>query len=134
ALRCDATNGTSVHSLADRLGVTARHLRRLFLQHLGATPLDVALTRRAHFAKKLVDETTLAFHQVAIAAGFGSLRRFNAEIRRTYARTPTQLRRLARPACGKSSAGQAAPDHDCSRLRLAYRPPYDWDAMPAVPA
>src|SRR5262250_2303190 len=48
-----------VEKLADRLGVTARHLRRLFVQHLGATPLDVALTRRVHFAKKLVDETSL---------------------------------------------------------------------------
>ena len=129
ALRCESANGDNVDSLADRLGVTARHLRRLFLQHLGATPLDVALSRRLHFAKKLIDETTLAFHQVAIAAGFGSLRRFNAEIRRTYARTPTQLRRLARPAYAKASVGQAAPDHDCYRLRLAYRPPYDWDAM-----
>ncbi|OLC76294.1 MAG: hypothetical protein AUH72_19215 [Acidobacteria bacterium 13_1_40CM_4_65_8] len=106
---------------AGRLGVTARHLRRLFLQHLGATPLDVALTRRVHFAKKLLDETSLAFHQVAIASGFGSLRRFNGQIRRTYSRTPTQLRRLARQ--------KAAADPDCYRFRLAYRPPYDWDAM-----
>src|SRR5256712_2906757 len=110
-----------VEQLAGRLGVTARHLRRLFLQHLGATPLDVALTRRVHFAKKLLDETSLAFHQVAIASGFGSLRRFNGQIRRTYSRTPTQLRRLARQ--------KAAADPDCYRFRLAYRPPYDWDAM-----
>src|SRR6266850_2104221 len=74
-------------------------------------------------AKKLVDETPLAFHQVAIASGFGSLRRFNAEIRRTYARTPTQLRRLAR------QRPTADSDSDCYRFRLAYRPPYDWDAM-----
>jgi AraC family transcriptional regulator of adaptative response / DNA-3-methyladenine glycosylase II len=93
----------------------------LFLQHLGATPLGVALTRRAHFAKKLLDETSLPFHQVAIASGFGSLRRFNGQIRRTYARTPTQLRRLARR--------KAAADPECYRFRLAYRPPYDWDAM-----
>src|SRR2546428_1490388 len=110
-----------VEQLAGRLGVTARHLRRLFLQHLGATPLDVALTRRVHFAKKLLDETSLAFHQVAIASGFGSLRRFNGQIRRTYSRTPTQLRRLARQ--------KAAADPDCYRFRLAYRPPYDWDAI-----
>src|SRR6267142_2276328 len=118
-----ALDDKGVERLADRLGVTARHLRRLFLQHLGATPLDVALTRRLHFAKKLVDETPLAFHQVAIASGFGSLRRFNAEIRRTYARTPTQLRRLAR------QRPTADSDSDCYRFRLAYRPPYDWDAM-----
>ncbi|OLC47751.1 MAG: hypothetical protein AUH43_11025 [Acidobacteria bacterium 13_1_40CM_65_14] len=114
-------NNDGVEQLAGRLGVTARHLRRLFLQHLGATPLDVALTRRVHFAKKLLDETSLAFHQVAIASGFGSLRRFNGQIRRTYSRTPTQLRRLARQ--------KAAADPDCYRFRLAYRPPYDWDAM-----
>jgi AraC family transcriptional regulator, regulatory protein of adaptative response / DNA-3-methyladenine glycosylase II len=110
-----------VDALADRLGITARHLRRLFLQHLGATPLDVALTRRVHFAKKLVDETSLAFNQVAMAAGFGSLRRFNGHIRRTYTRTPTELRRLARK--------KIVADPECYRFRLAYRPPYDWDAV-----
>src|SRR5213594_2867386 len=61
-----ALDGDGVEAFAGRLGVTARHLRRLFLQHLGATPLEVALTRRVHFAKKLLDETSLAFHQVAI--------------------------------------------------------------------
>jgi len=116
-----ALDGDGVERLADRLGVTARHLRRLFLQHLGATPLEVALTRRVHFAKKLLDETTLAFEQVTLASGFGSLRRFNSQIRRTYARTPTELRRLARQ--------HVVADSECYRLRLAYRPPYDWDAL-----
>jgi AraC family transcriptional regulator of adaptative response / DNA-3-methyladenine glycosylase II len=116
-----ALDEKGVDELAGRLGVTARHLRRLFLQHLGATPLEVALTRRVHFAKKLLDETTLALSQVAFASGFGSLRRFNAQIRRTYARTPTELRRLAHR--------DAARHPDCYRFRLAYRPPYDWDAM-----
>jgi AraC family transcriptional regulator of adaptative response / DNA-3-methyladenine glycosylase II len=116
-----ALDGDGVERLADRLGVTARHLRRLFLQHLGATPLDVALTRRVHFAKKLLDETSLAVSQVAFASGFGSLRRFNGQIRRTYARTPTELRRRVR---------QAVPgEPECYRLRLAYRPPYDWEAV-----
>ncbi len=116
-----ALDGDGVERLADRLGVTARHLRRLFLKHLGATPLEVALTRRVHSAKKLLDETTLAFSQVAFASGFGSLRRFNGQIRRTYARTPTQLRRLARQ--------HALADPECYRFHLAYRPPYDWDAI-----
>ena len=93
-----ALDRESVDRFADRLGVTSRHLRRLFVQHLGATPIDVALTRRVQSAKKLLDETQLPFAQVAIAAGFGSLRRFNGEMRRTYARTPTQLRRLAEAA------------------------------------
>src|SRR5882672_10826591 len=77
-----ALDENGVEPLADRLGVTGRHLRRLFLQHLGATPLDVALTRRTHFAKKLLDETTLAMGDVALAAGFRSLRRFNSQVRR----------------------------------------------------
>ena len=61
-----------VDALADRLGVTARHMRRLFVQHLGATPVNVALTRRVHFAKKLLDETHLPISQVAFAAGFAA--------------------------------------------------------------
>ena len=116
-----ALDEATVDALADRLGVTARHLRRLFLRHLGATPNDVALTRRVHFAKKLLDETSLPFKEVALAAGFGSVRRFNGQVRRTYRRTPSELRRLAR---------QAPPvEHGCYRFRLSYRPPYDWSAV-----
>jgi AraC family transcriptional regulator of adaptative response / DNA-3-methyladenine glycosylase II len=115
-----ALDRAAVGPLADRLGVTPRHLRRLFVQHLGATPLEVALTRRVQSAKKLIDDTRLPFSDVALAAGFGSLRRFNAEIRRTYARTPTQLRGLGR-------AREA--DAGCYSFRLAYRPPYDWPAL-----
>ena len=116
-----ALDEATVDALADRLGVTARHLRRLFLHHLGATPNDVALTRRVHFAKKLLDETSLPFKEVALAAGFGSVRRFNGQVRRTYRRTPSELRRLAR---------QAPPvEHGCYRFRLSYRPPYDWSAV-----
>ena len=114
-----ALDSDGVDALADRLGVTARHLRRLFVQHLGATPIDVALTRRVHFAKKLIDETGLPISQIAFASGFGSLRRFNGEIRRIYSRTPTELRKLSRR---QSVSGE------CYRFRLAYRPPYDWAA------
>ena len=117
-----ALDRQSVDVFADRLGVTSRHLRRLFVQHLGATPIEVALTRRIHSAKKLLDETQLPLVQVADAAGFGSVRRFNSEMRRTYARTPTELRRLSR---------KPAADADCYRFRLAYRPPYDWPAIVA---
>jgi AraC family transcriptional regulator, regulatory protein of adaptative response / DNA-3-methyladenine glycosylase II len=110
-----------VEQLAARLGVTARHLRRLFVRHLGATPLEVALTRRAHFAKRLLDETSLSVQEVAFASGFGSVRRFNGQIRRTFSRTPTELRRVKRGAIGA--------DPNCYHFRLAYRPPYDWEAM-----
>jgi AraC family transcriptional regulator, regulatory protein of adaptative response / DNA-3-methyladenine glycosylase II len=72
-----------IEALAERLGVGSRHLRRLFLLHLGATPIAVAQTRRLHFAKKLIDETKLAMSDVAFASGFGSVRRFNAAIRKT---------------------------------------------------
>jgi AraC family transcriptional regulator, regulatory protein of adaptative response / DNA-3-methyladenine glycosylase II len=116
-----ALDGSGVDALADRLGVSARHLRRLFEQHLGATPLEVALTRRVHLAKRLVDETNLSFDEIALAAGFGSVRRFNSEIRRTFHRTPTELRRLARQP--------ERIDRECYRFRLAYRPPYDWEAV-----
>jgi len=112
-----ALDGDGVEKLADRLGVTDRHLRRLFVQHLGATPIEVALTRRVHFAKKLLDETRLPIAQIAFAAGFGSLRRFNGEMRRTFSRTPTELRKLAR---------KRVDSPECYRFRLAYRPPYDW--------
>src|SRR5438270_8788893 len=64
-----------VEGLAERLGVGSRHLRRLFLRHLGATPSAVAQTRRLHFAKKLIDETNLSMTQVALASGFGCVRR-----------------------------------------------------------
>src|SRR5437868_9808493 len=85
-----------IEPLAERLGLGSRHLRRLFLQHLGATPIAVAHTRRLHFAKKLIDESHLPMGEIALASGFGSIRRFNATFQKTYGRTPTHLRQLAR--------------------------------------
>jgi AraC family transcriptional regulator, regulatory protein of adaptative response / DNA-3-methyladenine glycosylase II len=107
--------------LAERLGVSSRHLRRLFIQHLGASPSAVAKTRRLHFAKKLIDETTLSMTDIALSSGFGCVRRFNAVIRKTYNRTPTQIRQLARR---KTSQQQ---DHYLFDLR--FRPPYHWQGM-----
>jgi AraC family transcriptional regulator of adaptative response / DNA-3-methyladenine glycosylase II len=110
-----------VEVLAERLGVGSRHLRRLFLRHLGATPSAVAQTRRLHFAKKLIDETSLPMNQVAVASGFGSVRRFNAGIRKVYHRTPTQIRRLARQTT-------IQPENQYV-FQLRYRPPYNWRGM-----
>lgn len=107
--------------LAERLGVGSRHLRRLFVRHLGATPSVVAQTRRLHFAKKLIDETTLPMGEVAIASGFGCVRRFNAAIRKVYARTPTQIRKLAR-----RTPMQPANQYF---FRLRFRPPFHWKGM-----
>src|SRR5262252_6977933 len=82
-----------VDALAARLGIGPRHLDRLFAQHVGASPTAVAQTRRLHFAKRLLDETKLPMTQIALASGFGSLRRFNDAFRRTYGRAPRELRR-----------------------------------------
>jgi AraC family transcriptional regulator of adaptative response / DNA-3-methyladenine glycosylase II len=110
-----------VEVLAERLGVGSRHLRRLFLRHLGATPIAVAQTRRLHFAKKLIDETSLPMTQIALAAGFGCVRRFNAGIRKVYHRTPTQIRHLARRK-------DMQPGNQYV-FRLHFRPPYHWQGM-----
>jgi len=86
-------DGRSVDDLADTLGMTARHLRRLFLRHAGASPTAVAGTRRVQRAKTLIDETTLPMSAIAFAAGFTSIRRFNAAFRAVYRRPPSALRR-----------------------------------------
>ena len=110
-----------MEALADRLGIGARHLRRLFIRHLGATPGAVIHTYRLNFAKKLIDETTLPMGQIALAANFGCVRRFNAGIREGYHRTPTQLRRLSRYA-GFNAENQYL-------FRLRFRPPYYWPGI-----
>src|SRR5690242_7733919 len=115
-----ALDRESVEALATRLGIGPRHLHRLFVQHLGASPLAVAQTRRLHFAKRLIDDTHLSMTDIALASGFGSLRRFNDAFRNTYGRAPRDLRREKR--------GDGAVD-DALRLKLAYRPPYDWAAI-----
>ncbi|MBT9330120.1 DNA-3-methyladenine glycosylase 2 [Paracidobacterium acidisoli] len=109
----------SVDRLAERLGVGERQLRRLFLQHLGAPPVSVAQTRRVLFAKQLIHETSMPMTEVAMAAGFGSLRRFNETFRELFQRPPSALRR-------KSASKSAGND---VLLRLRYRPPYDWENM-----
>jgi AraC family transcriptional regulator, regulatory protein of adaptative response / DNA-3-methyladenine glycosylase II len=124
ALRLIGESGLTdggVEVLAERLGVGARHLRRLFLRHLGATPVAIAQTRRLHFAKKLIDETNLPMSQIAFASGFGCVRRFNAGIRKVYHRTPTQIRRLARQT-------KILPGNQYL-FRLHFRPPYHWQGM-----
>jgi AraC family transcriptional regulator of adaptative response / DNA-3-methyladenine glycosylase II len=110
----------NVEQLADRLGVTSRHLRRLFTKHVGASPLAVAHTQRLHFAKRLIDQTSLPMKDICVAAGFGSIRRFNDAFRRTYGRAPRELRR----------SGQQAPaPRQSLSLLLTYREPYDWNRL-----
>ena len=96
--------------------VTSRHLRRLFTQHVGASPLAVAHTQRLHFAKRLIDQTSLTMQDISVAAGFGSVRRFNDTFRKTYGRTPRDLRR------GRDSVVSTG----ALTVQLPYRRPYGW--------
>jgi AraC family transcriptional regulator, regulatory protein of adaptative response / methylated-DNA-[protein]-cysteine methyltransferase len=84
--------GASVETLAQRVGVGARHLGRLFSRHLGAPPSQVARTARVQRAKRLLDETDRPMTEIAMLAGFGSLRRFNTVFAEVYGRAPTEIR------------------------------------------
>jgi AraC family transcriptional regulator, regulatory protein of adaptative response / DNA-3-methyladenine glycosylase II len=112
----------SVDALAQRLGMGERHLRRLFQEHLGASPFTVAQTRRILFAKQLIHETRLPMSDVAMASGFGSVRRFNDTFQKLYRRPPSQLRR-------RSKHKFASPLHPAVTLHVAYQPPYDWNSF-----
>lgn len=110
-------NETDIEAFAERLGVGARHLRRLFDRHLGASPVSVMQTHRLLFAKKLIGETTLTMTEVALAAGYGSIRRFNDAFKRAYGTTPSELRTRERQ---KANHGQTLT------LKLPFTAPYDW--------
>jgi len=112
---------SSVEKLADRLGVGERQLRRLFLQHLGASPVAVAQTRRVLFAKQLIHDTDLPMTEVALASGFNSLRRFNEVFHDLFRRPPSSLRRKSTLNPPDAAGGTV--------FRIRYRAPYDWDSM-----
>ena len=95
AIDAGALDEASLDALSARIGVTARHLRRLFAAHLGSSPNAVAQTRRLIFARQLIQETALPMTQVAFAAGFASVRRFNAALLAAYGAAPASLRRPA---------------------------------------
>ncbi len=115
-----ALDSGDAETLSARLGVGERHLRRLFHKHLGAAPISVAQTRRVLLAKQLIHDTDLPMAEVALAAGFGSVRRFNETFQSLYGRPPGALRRrrVADPIA-------EAP----LRLTVAVREPYDWGAL-----
>jgi len=114
---------TALPVLATRLGVTDRHLRRIFQATHGVAPSDYLGTQRLLLAKQLLTDTAQPVTQVALASGFGSLRRFNAAFVEHYRLNPTQLRRAG------SLASAAGGTQNTPTLRLAYRPPYDTEAM-----
>ncbi len=107
-----------LEAIAERLGVTSRHLRRVFEAEFGVAPVAYAQTQRLLLAKRLLTDTALPVTEVALAAGFGSLRRFNALFRDRYRLTPSDLR---------VKTDEAGSRPACLRFLLAYRPPYDWD-------
>ncbi len=103
----------TVERLAERLGITSRWLRRLFAEQVGASPLEVARTRRVHFARRLLDETAWPLADIAAASGFASERRLRAAFHDTFRRPPSAVRR--------ARAGGEAP----LALRLPARAPFD---------
>ena len=112
----------NVEELAERLGLGERQLRRLFREHLGASPVSVAQTRRVLLAKQLIHETRLPLTEVAFASGFGSVRRFNETFSALFGRAPGELRRLGGEAHASGGDGKFC-------LLLRYQPPYDWPGM-----
>ncbi|WP_374471142.1 AlkA N-terminal domain-containing protein [Phenylobacterium sp.] len=122
-IEAGAMDSGDVDGLAGRLGVGDRQLRRLFKQHLGASPVAVAQTRRVLLAKQLIHETRLPMSEVAMASGFGSVRRFNETFQQLFGRSPGALRR--------SQAAEQTAAAGGITVKLPYRAPYDWDAIVA---
>jgi len=117
-----ALDSGDVQALAGRVGLGSRQLRRLFVEHLGASPIRIAITRRVHFARNLIEETDLPITELASCAGFRSIRQFNHAMRATTGESPTELRRL-----------RSSPEGPTPRpgllVRLAYRPPFHWRGL-----
>jgi AraC family transcriptional regulator, regulatory protein of adaptative response / DNA-3-methyladenine glycosylase II len=122
AIATGALDDAGVPELAAQLGVSDRHLRRLFTEHLGASPVTVAQTRRILFAKQLLDETTLSITDVAMAAGFASIRRFNDVMQKTYQKSPRDFRKTCTVATELSKTPSLT-------LKLPFSPPYDWTTL-----
>ncbi len=112
-------------TVAARLGITDRHLRRAFGAEFGVSPVEFAQTQRLLLAKRLLTDTVLPVTEVAFASGFGSLRRFNALFKQRYRLRPSQLRRHMHGAAASSAAA------DVLKFELSFRPPYDWPAVSA---
>ena len=117
----DCGNGEKLARLADKLGCTDRHLRRAFAAEYHVSPVQYLQTCRLLLAKSLLTDTNLSILDVAMASGFGSLRRFNDLFRQRYRLTPTALR--------KQTATTKKRDDGSITLALGYRPPYQWEKM-----
>jgi AraC family transcriptional regulator of adaptative response / DNA-3-methyladenine glycosylase II len=118
-----ALDDEGLDSVAARLGITDRHLRRAFGAEFGVSPVEFAQTQRLLLAKRLLTDTALPITEIAFASGFGSVRRFNALFKQRYRLQPSDLRKHM-----KGSGGSTA---DALHFELSYRPPYDWPAVSA---
>jgi len=110
----------TIQKLAASLGMTDRHLRRLFDEHLGASPVEILITQRLHLAKQLLQETATPITEIALASGFQSIRRFNEAFKSRYRKSPSELRK---------TRSQNATDG--LSLKIPIRLPYDWPAVMA---
>jgi AraC family transcriptional regulator of adaptative response / DNA-3-methyladenine glycosylase II len=117
----DCLCDSGIASLAGNLGITDRHLRRVFAKEFGVAPVQYLQTRRLLLAKSLLTDTGLPVTKVAMAAGFGSIRRFNDLFRKNYRLSPSALRK-----CG---AGATSAKDEGITVFLGYRPPYGWDRL-----
>jgi len=115
----NAEAGGALERLAAEVGLSSRQVRRVLLRHFGVSPVELAQTQRLLFAKKLLQETTLPMPEVAYAAGFHSVRRFNALFASRYRMAPSVLRRTVGDVVAPGAL----------TIRLAYRPPYAWDRI-----
>jgi AraC family transcriptional regulator of adaptative response / DNA-3-methyladenine glycosylase II len=114
-----------LETLATRLGITDRHLRRAFGAEFGVSPVEFAQTQRLLLAKRLLTDTTLPITEVAFASGFGSVRRFNTLFRQRYRLKPSQLRGERRGGAPVAAA------NDVLKFELSFRPPFHWPAVSA---
>jgi AraC family transcriptional regulator of adaptative response / DNA-3-methyladenine glycosylase II len=112
---------SGIDGVANRIGITSRHLRRVFQDEFGVAPIEFAQTQRLLLAKRLLTDTALPVTEVAFAAGFNSLRRFDALFKERYRLSPQQLRKTPRNE----------PRPDSLIFELSYRPPYDWKSLVA---
>jgi AraC family transcriptional regulator, regulatory protein of adaptative response / DNA-3-methyladenine glycosylase II len=112
-------NDANLSALAARVGVSARHLRRIFEAEFGVSPIDYAQTQRLLLAKRLLTDTALPAGEIALTAGFGSVRRFNDLFSHRYGFSPGRLRKRAHDGAGA----------DTLTFELGYRPPFAWDTL-----
>ncbi len=120
-IRQDFLAENSLEELAGQLGITDRHMRKVFQDEFGVSPVEYWQTQRLLLAKQLLTDSKLSVTSVAMASGFRSLRRFNVALKERYRMTPSELRKVAKRSGTKKSSEFT--------FRLAYRPPFDWERL-----